>query len=231
MSSLPDGLAAARSPAPAPLGLEGAPGVDMLPSGTALTDYSRDLVNYLVRVTAEARERRQRIIRGISTREQAVARQQAVVKELWTMLGGPLERGAAESARHRHRPAAGLSDREGRVREPAASLRDGEPLRARSSGTSSGDSGAARPFADRQGLAHVPEAVLEPRAQGLRRARLRPVRAGRAHRVSGRPAWPDRARRRRHRRARVRRAPADSSWRELRVVSRVGRHSRARLPA
>jgi len=78
---------------PAPVGLEGAPGVDLLPPGTSLPDYSRDLVNYLVRVTAEARERRQKVIRGIATREQAVERQKSVVKELWSMLGGPLERG------------------------------------------------------------------------------------------------------------------------------------------
>jgi hypothetical protein len=67
-----------RSPGPrpsSPAGLVGAPGVELLPPGTALPDYSRDLVNYLVRVTAEARERRQRIIRAIPTREQVVVRQ------------------------------------------------------------------------------------------------------------------------------------------------------------
>jgi cephalosporin-C deacetylase-like acetyl esterase len=80
-------------PPAAPIGVEGAPGVDLLPSGTALPDYSRDLVNYLVRVTAEARDRRQRIVREIRTREQAVERQKAIVKELWTMLGGRLELG------------------------------------------------------------------------------------------------------------------------------------------
>ncbi len=78
---------------PAPVGLEGAPGVDLLPPGTSLPDYSRDPVNYLVRATAEARERRQKMIRGISTREQAVERQKAVVKELWSMLGGLLSAG------------------------------------------------------------------------------------------------------------------------------------------
>ena len=67
--------------------------MELLPAGTSLPDYSRDLVNYLVRITADARERRQRIIRGITTREQAIDRQKTVVKELWTMLGGPLERG------------------------------------------------------------------------------------------------------------------------------------------
>src|SRR5262245_32579889 len=77
--------ACGRSTPPAmPAALDGAPGVEMLPTGTALPDYSRDLVNYLVRVTAEARERRQRIIGAISTREQVVDRQKAVVKELWT---------------------------------------------------------------------------------------------------------------------------------------------------
>ena len=83
---------ARTAPSSAPVGLEGAPGVELLPSGTALPDYSRDLVNYLVRQTAEARERRQQIVRSITTREQAVARQKTIVKELWAMLGGPLER-------------------------------------------------------------------------------------------------------------------------------------------
>ncbi len=179
-------------PAPAPLGLEGAPGVDLLPSGTALTDYSRDLVNYLVRVTAEARERRQRIIRGISTREQAVARQQAVVKELWTMLGGPLERGPLNPR------VTGIVQRPGyRIEKVAFESRPRLYVTANlyvpdRPGPSSGDSRTARSLIDRQGLAHIPEAVLESRAQGLRRARVRPVRAGRTHRVSGRPAGPHR---------------------------------------
>src|SRR4029453_11898469 len=36
---------------------------------------------------------RQRIVDAISTRQQVLDRQRDVVKQLWTMLGGPLERG------------------------------------------------------------------------------------------------------------------------------------------
>ena len=86
------GCAGSSRPVPPPLTLSGAPGVELLPPGTALPDYSRDLVSYLVREAHEARERRQQIIRAVTTRDQAVERQKTVVKELWTMLGGPLER-------------------------------------------------------------------------------------------------------------------------------------------
>jgi cephalosporin-C deacetylase-like acetyl esterase len=85
------GCARATPPA-SPLGLEAAPGVELLPPGTALPDYSRDLVNYLVRITADARERRQRIVRGIITKDQVIDRQKTIVKEVWAMLGGPFER-------------------------------------------------------------------------------------------------------------------------------------------
>jgi cephalosporin-C deacetylase-like acetyl esterase len=73
--------------------LEGAPGVEVLPQGTALPDYSHDLEAYLTRVAREARDRRKRIVDAISTRQQVLDRQRDVVKELWAMLGGPLERG------------------------------------------------------------------------------------------------------------------------------------------
>jgi cephalosporin-C deacetylase-like acetyl esterase len=58
----------------------------------ALPDYSRDLERYLVRVANDARERRKHVVNAISTRQQVVDRQRAVVAELWKMLGGPLER-------------------------------------------------------------------------------------------------------------------------------------------
>ena len=73
--------------------LQGAPGVELMVQDTALPDYSHDLQRYLVRLASEARARRQKIISAISTRQQVLDRQKAVVQELWTMLGGPLERG------------------------------------------------------------------------------------------------------------------------------------------
>ena len=69
-----------------------APGVTLNADGAALPDYSRDLERYLVRLANEARERRKHIVNAISTRQQVVDRQTAVVAELWKMLGGPLER-------------------------------------------------------------------------------------------------------------------------------------------
>jgi len=69
-----------------------APGVALNADGAALPDYSRDLERYLVRLANEARERRKRIVDAISTRQQVVDRQAAIVAELWKMLGGPLER-------------------------------------------------------------------------------------------------------------------------------------------
>ncbi len=73
--------------------LQGAPGVELMVQDTALPDYSHDLQRYLVRLASEARARRKKIISAISTRQQVLDRQKAVVQELWTMLGGPLERG------------------------------------------------------------------------------------------------------------------------------------------
>jgi cephalosporin-C deacetylase-like acetyl esterase len=70
----------------------GAPGVELNVESAALPDYSRDLERYLVRLANEARERRKRIIDGVSTRQQVLDRQKAVVADLWKMLGGPLER-------------------------------------------------------------------------------------------------------------------------------------------
>ncbi len=69
-----------------------APGVTLNPDGAALPDYSHDLERYLERLANEARERRKHIVNAISTRQQVVDRQTAVVAELWKMLGGQLER-------------------------------------------------------------------------------------------------------------------------------------------
>ena len=85
-------LGCSRAPAPTPERLTGAPGVEVLYSGTGLPDYSHDLVNYLLRVTGEARERRQQIVRAISTPEAVRDRQKTITSELWKMLGGPPER-------------------------------------------------------------------------------------------------------------------------------------------
>ena len=215
---------------PRQLGLEGAPGVDMLPSGTALPDYSRDLVNYLVRVTAEARERRQRIIRGISTREQAVERQQAVVKELWAMLGGPLERGPLNPR------VTGIVQRPGyRIEKVAFESR---PRLYVTANLYVPDRPGRRPAIlgplghSLTGKAwHTYQKLFSNLARkGYVVLAYDPFGQGERIEYPGAAAWPDRARRRRHGRARVRRTPAHSSRRELRVVSRVGRHSRARLP-
>src|SRR5205085_8781318 len=70
----------------------GAPGVELNVDAAALPDYSRDLERYLVRLANDARERRKRVINAISTREEVLDRQKAVVAELWKMLGGPLAR-------------------------------------------------------------------------------------------------------------------------------------------
>ena len=69
-----------------------APGVTLNADGAALPDYSHDLERYLERLADEARERRQHIVNAISTRQQVVDRQTAVVAELWKMLGGQPER-------------------------------------------------------------------------------------------------------------------------------------------
>src|SRR5262245_59747828 len=72
--------------------LSGAPGVDLSLDQGGLPDYSHDLERYLVRLTADARARRKRIVEAIQTPRQIVERQKAVVAEIWKMLGGPLER-------------------------------------------------------------------------------------------------------------------------------------------
>ena len=91
-SGLPPWLGCSR-PTPPNTGLEGAPGVELLLRDPALPDYSHDLERYLVRLSNDARDRRKRIIGAISTRQHVLDRREAVVRELWTMLGGPLERG------------------------------------------------------------------------------------------------------------------------------------------
>ena len=81
-----------HSQSPARIRQSGAPGVELNVDGAALPDYSRDLERYLVRLANDARERRKRVINAISTRQEVLDRQKAVVAELWKMLGGPLDR-------------------------------------------------------------------------------------------------------------------------------------------
>jgi cephalosporin-C deacetylase-like acetyl esterase len=79
--------AAGQSRAARPI--TGAPGVDLNVDGAGLPDYSRDLERYLVRIANEARERRQRVVQAIATRQDVLDRQKTVVSELWKMLGDP----------------------------------------------------------------------------------------------------------------------------------------------
>src|SRR5437762_10164138 len=72
--------------------LEGSPGVELHVDAAALPDYSRDLERYLVRLANDARARRKRVIDAISTPQEVLDRQKAVVAELWKMLGGPFDR-------------------------------------------------------------------------------------------------------------------------------------------
>src|SRR5213076_2565873 len=67
----------------------GAPGVELSVDEAALPDYSHDHERYLVRVTNDARDRRKQVINAISTRQEIVDRQKAVVDDVWRMLGGP----------------------------------------------------------------------------------------------------------------------------------------------
>src|SRR5436189_6468462 len=72
--------------------LSGVPGVELSVDDAALPDYSHDLERYLVRVTNDARDRRKQVINAISTRQEIMDRQKAVVDDVWRMLGGPFER-------------------------------------------------------------------------------------------------------------------------------------------
>jgi cephalosporin-C deacetylase-like acetyl esterase len=72
--------------------ISGAPGVELNVDGAGLPDYSHDLERYLVRLANDARERRQRIVQGITTPQGVLDRQKAVVSELWKMLGDPPEK-------------------------------------------------------------------------------------------------------------------------------------------
>ena len=72
--------------------LSGAPGVELSVNEAALPDYSHDLERYLVRLAAEARERRKQIVDAISTAEAVSERQKTVTEQIWKMLGGPFER-------------------------------------------------------------------------------------------------------------------------------------------
>lgn len=84
------GRVASAQTRPAPA-ITGAPGVD-LHGSAAMPDYSHDLERYLVRLADAARERRKRLIDAITTPAGVRQRQDAVVADLWKMLGGPLER-------------------------------------------------------------------------------------------------------------------------------------------
>jgi cephalosporin-C deacetylase-like acetyl esterase len=89
------GLSPWRAHAQTPAGqnpIGGAPGVELMTPVGALPDYSRDLEAYLIRLSNEARERRVRTVAAITTPQQVLDRQRTVRRELWTMLGGPLER-------------------------------------------------------------------------------------------------------------------------------------------
>ena len=87
------GPSAGCSRPPAPVNrLSGAPGVELSVDEAALPDYSHDLERYLVRVTNDARDRRKQVINAISTRQEIMDRQKAVVDDVWRMLGGPFER-------------------------------------------------------------------------------------------------------------------------------------------
>ena len=86
------GGAVAHSEQSPPHRPSGAPGVTLNVDVAALPDYSHDLERYLVRLADAARQRRQKIINAISTRQDVIDRQKAVVAELWKMLGGPFDR-------------------------------------------------------------------------------------------------------------------------------------------
>src|SRR5262245_36545933 len=72
--------------------LSGASGVELRVENGAMPDYSHDLERYLVRLASDARARRKQVIDAISTPQGIRERQKAVTEQLWTMLGGPLER-------------------------------------------------------------------------------------------------------------------------------------------
>ena len=72
--------------------VSGASGVELHVEQGPLPDYSRDLERYLVRLTSDARARRKQVIDAISTPQAIRDRQKAVTEQVWTMLGGPLER-------------------------------------------------------------------------------------------------------------------------------------------
>jgi cephalosporin-C deacetylase-like acetyl esterase len=84
------GQTAPRAQSSAGTRQQGAPGVEL--SVETLPDYSHDLERYLIRVANEARERRKQLINGIATRQGVLDRQKSVVAELWTILGGPLDK-------------------------------------------------------------------------------------------------------------------------------------------
>jgi len=72
--------------------VSGASGVELHVENGALPDYSHDLERYLVRLASDARAQRKQVIAAISTPQGIRERQKAVTEQLWTMLGGPLER-------------------------------------------------------------------------------------------------------------------------------------------
>jgi cephalosporin-C deacetylase-like acetyl esterase len=72
--------------------LSGAPGVELHTSAITLPDYSRDLERYLIRITGDARARRQQIVGAIATPQAVLDRQKHIAEQVWKMLGGQLER-------------------------------------------------------------------------------------------------------------------------------------------
>src|SRR5262245_63330707 len=72
--------------------LVGAKGVELHVENGALPDYSHDLERYLVRLARDARARRQHVIDAISAPKDIRERQKAVTDQVWTILGGLLER-------------------------------------------------------------------------------------------------------------------------------------------
>jgi dienelactone hydrolase len=80
---------AAAQPQQRGRGVAGAPGVELNVGEAGVPDYSHDLERYLVRVASEARARRTRVVEAISTPQEVIDRQKAVVADLWKMLGDP----------------------------------------------------------------------------------------------------------------------------------------------
>jgi cephalosporin-C deacetylase-like acetyl esterase len=79
-------------PATSTTQLVGAKGVELHVENGALSDYSHDLERYLARLARDARARRKQVVDAISAPRDVLERQKTVTDQVWTMLGGPLER-------------------------------------------------------------------------------------------------------------------------------------------